>query len=428
METYLGTAKVDITPATPIPLAGFAIRKNNPYEKIASRIYARIAYFEQKDLLAGDTRKALIVSADVIWWGSDRIPFIMETMRARWNLQPEEVILHGTHSHSGPQTSSLFHPLLGTCDMEYITEMEQRLIAGVAEAIQNIEPVTIERGHDELHYGIYRRPWKSDIPAPVDPEVTVIRYVTSENSTKAFFVHFTCHPVTTTDPYVSAEFSGIAMQLLEEQLGDGIAFYLQGCCGDTNIDLSSVGTIAGRGHEEHIQHYGKLLAQTVMQIANRPLTLLAPVPLRGQKYSLALTTRPSHAGHEEWQSLIDKGAEPQSQWARHMINNDHLGLNSPSSVTLEMVRLDLAEGLSLLTFNAEMVVQYGLYTKQLSQGTVLPIAYSNGMFGYVPTAQQIREGGYEAVDSTYYFYMPGQLVESTEMNVKNKLQEIITFE
>ncbi|WP_010282114.1 hypothetical protein [Bacillus timonensis] len=42
----LGTAKIDITPLHPVPLAGFESRKDN-FEGVLHPLYARILLFEQ---------------------------------------------------------------------------------------------------------------------------------------------------------------------------------------------------------------------------------------------------------------------------------------------------------------------------------------------------------------------------------------------
>lgn len=60
----LGTAKVDITPAYPVALAGYAHRTVCS-EGISRRLYARIWFFEQP--ADGGVRRALIVQADLIW-------------------------------------------------------------------------------------------------------------------------------------------------------------------------------------------------------------------------------------------------------------------------------------------------------------------------------------------------------------------------
>lgn len=424
MLYQLGTAKIDITPQHAIPLAGFSVRNDLPFERIASRIYARIAYFRQVEN-DGTHRQALVVSADLIWWGSDRMPVILEKLKQHWGLDPAHVILHGTHSHSGPQTSSVFHPLLGSMDADYVSWLEQQLMEGVSEAVNNCEPVKLERGEADLHCGIYRRPLPPNETGPVDPEVTVIRFINNNEHTKALFVHYTCHPVTTADPYVSAEFTGVAMNKVEEKLDGAVSLFLQGCCGDTNIDLSPFNLPAAgkRGNEEHVEYFGNQLAQTVLEVMNKPMRQLEPTPLQGTSYTLPLKLQEPFT-QSELLRMAQEEKEPKKWWAQTALKNP----DPSDSIHIEMSRLDFAEEFSMLTFNAEVVAEYGLFVKQCSDHRILPVPYSNGMFGYVPTGRQIVEGGYEPNESSYYFNMPGRLDESIEGALKAKLEHIITQE
>lgn len=91
---------------------------------------------------------------------------------------------------------------------------------------------------------------------------------------------------------------------------------------------------------------------------------------------------------------------------------------------LELQRLDLARGLSLLAANAEPVVEYGLYTRQISGGSVLPAGYSNGMLGYVPTARQIAEGGYESDESGLYLLLPSRFSPEIEGRVRQAIHSL----
>jgi hypothetical protein len=47
------------------------------------------------------------------------------------------------------------------------------------------------------------------------------------------------------------------------------------------------------------------------------------------------------------------------------------------------------------------------------------------MLGYVPTADILAEGGYEAVDSTYYFAMPSVFAPEVEMVVKRAVDTLL---
>jgi hypothetical protein len=90
---------------------------------------------------------------------------------------------------------------------------------------------------------------------------------------------------------------------------------------------------------------------------------------------------------------------------------------------LEITRLELAENLILAAFNAEMVVQYGLFIKDRFNRRVLPLGYTNGMIGYVTTAEQLAEGGYEPCGSTPYFNLPAPFAAGTEARIRTAILE-----
>ncbi|GAA3405540.1 neutral/alkaline non-lysosomal ceramidase N-terminal domain-containing protein [Paenibacillus hodogayensis] len=416
MELQLGTAKADITPLAAVPLAGFAVRQNKPYEGIRSRLYARVLYLRQQ-AEGSAMRQAVIVSADLLWWGSDRMPRIRQTLAERFGLAPEAIILNGTHNHSGPQTSFGFHRLLGQADVGYVDDLERKLVQAIAAAAANIEPVTIEKGEGLSGIGVQRRKYVDgrviggpNPEGPVDPEVVVLRFRTEKGAVKAVAVHYACHPVTTNENVVSAEFSGKAMESLERRLGgDAVCLFLQGACGDINIFKESAPAelVADR---DIVDYFGLLLADTVGDVLEGPMRVLKPVPLEGRTVALPLRLKPLET-RAELEALAAAGESPYDEWAEAMLRNPD---GRPDRLLLELTRLDVAEGLSLLAMNAEVVVEYGLYVKAVSAGNVLPLPYSNGMIGYVPTQKQIAHGGYEPVLSTYYFHMPGRFDESVE--------------
>jgi hypothetical protein len=83
-----------------------------------------------------------------------------------------------------------------------------------------------------------------------------------------------------------------------------------------------------------------------------------------------------------------------------------------------MTRVAFGDQLGFFTFNAEMVVEYGLLVKRR---LLLPLAYTGGMIGYVTTEQQLAEGGYEAREAFRYFGMPGPFAVSTESRIRRAI-------
>ena len=380
----LGTAKVDITPQFPVPLAGFEFR-SGVFEQVLTRLFARIFFFQPESGPA-----VILVSADLIWWGSDRVSSMRERMRQQPGAGNAVILLHATHNHSGPQTAATLSPLIGEASPAWLETMENAVIGGIGEAVSTCETVCIARGSGVCDIGIHRRRLVDGTilmapsrDGPIDPECTVIRFQTLTGETKALLVHFTCHPTTTGGNSVHGEFCGVAMTIIEDRIGNSaIAGFLQGCCGDIRPALIRDDQFY-RGGMEDVLRLGSELSGVVLKVLASPMQPCEPTPCTAHQITLPLYF-------------------------------EHTAENTADSALLEMTRVLLGSQLGFFTFNAEMVVRYGFLIKQES---LLPLAYTGGMIGYVTTEQQLAEGGYEAREAFRYFRMPGPFAASTESRI-----------
>ncbi|WP_405449238.1 neutral/alkaline non-lysosomal ceramidase N-terminal domain-containing protein [Paenibacillus sp. HJGM_3] len=426
MEFLLGTNKIDITPDPPVPLAGYSSRQG-VFEGVHHPIYAKVLLFRQWDEEKGKARNRLLVAADLIWWGTELTEKLRRELALRWGMGAEDIVLSASHSHSGPQTSLLM-PSLGAADETYLQEVERKLLAGVEQAEANLEPVVIQRGSGTCDIGINRRKLADgkivgspNEQGPADPEVTVIRFVNRTGEAKALIVHYTCHPTTTSDNFVSSEFCGIAMERLEQEADNRcVALFLQGCCGDVRPSLHRDGKFYS-GHDEDVRRLGARFYESAREVLVRPMQTLQPCSPGGAhiKLPLSFASVPSLEELAEYSQSADAGVH---EWAKLLL--DHPELVRPAA-EFDMVRMDLSEGLSLLAMNAEMVVEYGLFVKEMSGRGVLPVAYCNGMIGYVSTARQLGEGGYEPVGSCKYFGLCSPFTEAAEPAIREKLAALI---
>jgi hypothetical protein len=83
----------------------------------------------------------------------------------------------------------------------------------------------------------------------------------------------------------------------------------------------------------------------------------------------------------------------------------------PRAMPLEIQHLRLGD-VNLLAFPAEMFVQYALdFEGQSLRKPTVVLGFTNGCWGYIPTAADYPLGGYE-VDMAYRFY--GTLMVSSE--------------
>lgn len=420
----LGTAKIDVTPRWPLPLAGYAHRVG-AFENVSQPLHARVLFFEWEE--GALSQQALLISADLIWWDEEVTTRLRHRVKQYWNLDDSTIILHATHTHSGPQTSTRFASSLGGADPMYVSSLESAVLEGTKHAHQNLEPVVVERGTSQCHIGVNRRGQVDGQAAmipnpqgPIDPEVIVLRFQRAMGNTKAVLVHYACHPTTTDENCVSPDFPGLAMQYLEDHLGEGaIAAYLQGCCGDVRPSLVEEGLFF-RGSKHDVCRLGGRLADRVINLLEGSMTKLILVPPKGSQTEISLSLEPPPNRTELETFSHDSGVV--GEWAELLIREPN---RLRQTVSLELTLLELAKGFSILAIGAELVVEYGLFIKQTFGGEVLPLPYSNSMIGYVPTTRQLAEGGYEARESTPYFMLPAAFAPGVERKVRDSIVNIV---
>ena len=416
-----GCARFDITPDWPLPLAGFASRTGLS-EGIASPLHVRAVFLESHT--GGSVSRAVIVSADILWWAPEYVAKYQTGISVMFHVPAENIILAATHNHSGPQTSRRFAPSLGLPDPRFTKLLTMAALRAIHSAKAAREPVTIRRYRGSHHLGVHRRAWidgefqlAPNPDGPSDPDLSVIAFERADGSPHSFLVHYACHPVISSANLISGEFPGATICALEERTG-AVSLFLQGCSGDINPAGRHWSQFASGGEDE-ITRYGLALADRVLEMRASHGEHLAPVPIRSETRDipLAFASTPSDA------EIISASMQPgiDGEWGKALLEDS--SLRQPSA-TLAMRRLDIADQLSLLTTNAEVVVEYGLFAKALSGG-VLPVTCCNGMIGYVPTAAQIAEGGYEPDGSTRYFLLPSRFSPVIERDVRQAIENLI---
>ncbi|WP_127578746.1 neutral/alkaline non-lysosomal ceramidase N-terminal domain-containing protein [Paenibacillus koleovorans] len=420
----LGVAKIDISPEQYVPLAGFGNRKGL-MEGVAAPIFLRANAFIQR--VDGVERRALVVQADIIWWGPERMEGIRRRLADSFGLKPELMILSATHTHGAPQTTFAFIETLGLPETAYIEQLEESLIEAVREAFERAEPVRIERGRGECRIGIHRRKLVDGImemapnpDGPLDPHVELVRFITDSGDTSAVWLHYTCHPTTTGVNSLHGDFPGAASERLEMYLGGGaVVSFLQGCCGDTRPALIRDNKFYS-GTLEEAEELGLQLADAAEEVfAAGRFASIEPGILDGRQVVVGLPFQPLPS-MAEIAATADHPGVP-SEWARKLTSQPEL---LQPEIPLELTKLELAPDLSLLAMNGEIVLEYGLKVKRLSGGSTLPLGYCNGMVGYVPTAAQVDEGGYEGGGSSKLFSLPAVFDRSLEQVIEAGIAEL----
>jgi hypothetical protein len=379
-----------------------------------------------------DRQQAVFVSADLIFLPRNSIASLRKQIFTKWGIAESSILLHATHTHSSPYPAYGYYASVydSTLDEEfdnYIKGVEAAVMEGIGNALNGLEPVTIERGSGQCLFSSYRRKEEEgkwvmapNDKGPNDQEVSVIRFKKRNGTTKALMVHYTCHPTTTYEDFYSSDYPGTAMDLIEERLeADAVSMFLQGCCGDIRPGIIREGHYV-HGSESDVLRLAGLLAEEVTAVLERPLSSVKPSHLisRSQQVELPFRTVPSMDELEANQD--DPGL--MGRWSRKLLANPQF---LTSHDTLELTYIQLANELSFLAMSGEMVVAYGLNIKQEYKGTTIPIGYTNGNAGYIPTAEQLEQGGYEAYDFFYKQGLPSPYDSRIEDLIREAISELV---
>jgi len=411
----MGSASADITPGWSLTLAGFAAR-TGPSQGVSQPIRVRVSVLESRDDM-GEANRAVVAVADMLWWGPQQVPALRAEIAAVTGAPEANILLSATHTHSGPQTTTRASATIGVVDPRFLDLLRERTLDAARAAAARLEPVTVSR-LDGTHGLGFNRRYALNPHGPEDQALVVLRFDRANGEPATLWVHYTCHPVITQEPLISGEFCGVAMDLLESRHGV-TALYLQGCCGDINPRVGNEQRTV-RGTNGDVERIGEEFAGAVTGLlANGEARRLRPVPLAATHLDVDLpyATLPTVA------ELQAQANEPDvyGELARAML--DHPDWLAPS-IPLHLQRLDVADGLSLLAMNGEIVVEYGLRIREAGGGATLPMGYANGMTGYVPTARIIAEGGYEAGEARPYFFLPAPFDPTVETVMNDAIDRI----
>ncbi|MEM1483335.1 alkaline ceramidase [Oscillospiraceae bacterium PP1C4] len=404
----LGTAKLSITPQKPVRLCGYATR-TTAFDEVKEDIFLRVQLHQHEN------ETLLFLYADLLWWGSDFVNEAYQKIAGICDIPSEHIFFVASHNHSGPPTSKSFTPTLETYDADYAQFLLNRIVEGVLQAMQDIEPVTACRYNGSTALNVFRRvmvdgeiKMKPNYEVPADHTLTILAFHRPDGSLKASMLHYPCHANLSDGNAVQPDYPGIALRMLDDTYSGSVSIFLQGCTADLRPNSVLGHRFISNSYErvlifaeDFYNDCKALLQQKAEQITPqfRVKKQLLPLPLEG------VLTMEELKIHSQTQQGVER------EWAEAVLAKD----NRPTE-ELELSWIDYGDHLRFYTFNAEVSQYYAAFARELDPKAIC-IAYTNGMIGYLSTAEQIAQGGYEPKGSALYFALAG--------TYKPEIEEII---
>lgn len=417
----VGTAWEEITPDKPLPLLG--------------QMHVRLGQYKHDPLTVNAVvfddgqQRVAVLSVDVCVIPAALIQQLQQACAAAVAIKPEAVLIAATHTHVAPCTTN---QLVGEVDPAFLQRLEEATAQAVQRAVQDLEEVELSAGSGYLaNMGWNRRgmrrdgschmywgSWKADfvgIEGPRDGEVAVVFARKPNGQVKAVVSSFATHPnCVEGESYYSADLPGQVRRVLRGALGEEVGVvYLTGAAGNTapSIMENNPQSIQPWRGESGLVRSGLYLGGEMLKIIAEQTTPMVDPVVRHAQAQLDIPMR-------EWDAWADltefKGGmleffeQSRADWPR-MLREDN-----PVPIRLHVLRL----GDAALCFNpTELYVEFGLAIKQKSPArTTLIAELTDGYWGYVPTPEAIRHGGYSALSASHTRLIPEggwMIVETT---------------
>lgn len=238
----IGLAKSDVTPRVGVELAGFGpfiLRRSNT---VREPLYARAMAVEQGG------RTLMLISCDLIGVAAEVTRGVREILAARAGLDPDSVMLHCTHTHSGPNCAG--YAGWGALDEPYLETLPRHIAAAALAALGNLQEATLshaevpcegiglnrERDRDAPPLAdVLREEWRPAKPEFTDTTCHVVR-ADAGGRCIGFLSYFGCHPVVccAATHAIHGDYCGVATNLIEKDHPGSTGLFLLGANGDVN--------------------------------------------------------------------------------------------------------------------------------------------------------------------------------------------------
>ncbi len=422
-EFRAGVARIEITPPVPFWLSGYAAR-TNPAPTVRTPLWAKALA-----LADADGTRAVIVTTDLIGLPAEISEAAAERLARRHRLPRAAMVFNSSHTHAGPaiwpnlRVMFDFPPAEQERVRRYAETLTERLVRVAGEALDRLAPADLAFGRGTAGFAVNRRqvtPQGIRIgvnPAgPVDHSVPVLRVRGADSRLRAVLFGYACHNTTLGGDFyeVDGDYAGAAQRVLEQAHPGATALFLMLCGGDQNPNP--------RGRVEHVEQYGRQLADAVTRTLHGPLAPVRP-PIRAAHQLVALEFAP-HT-RETFEVEARDGNVFRQRRARLMLEAYARG-RPVRHLPYPVQALSLGGDFTLLALGGEVVVDYARRAAHEFPRPGLVVAgYCNDVACYIPSRRVLEEGGYEAVDSMIYYGQPGPFAPDVEELVFAAVREVL---
>jgi neutral ceramidase len=224
---------------------------------------------------------------------------------------------------------------------------------------------------------------------PADRTMPLLKVASPDGKLRAVVFGAATHNTTLTgDEYrISGDYAGFAQDYVQKQLPGVQAMFVQGFAGDSNPHP--------RGTVDLARQHGEALGREVLRVLDTKLApIQGPLNLQFAHVDIPLAAVPPRA---EIEKMTARGSPSWRAWmAVQMLQALDKGQKLPTYYRAPIAVWQFGSDLTLVALAGEVVVDYASLIEQAIGPMQLWLsAYNNDVFGYLPSARVVAEGGYE---------------------------------
>jgi len=412
-----GVASADITPQSPIRMAGYAARLSTDADSVLQPIAA-------KALAIGSDEQhpTLLITVDLVGIPWRITKNVVDFLSKEKGINPAQIAICASHTHGGPEVGNLINilqyrdghfsdSLLALKQLieitQYTEQLTQKLKDLAITALNNRKPSLVSWGQGQAQFASNRR----TKDGPVDLALPILRITEPNGALKAVFMNYACHGTTLggEEHKIHGDWIAEAHRVIEERHPGTTALIALGCAGDANP--------APRGSIENMKQHGKEIADNLDRLLTAQLQPINTPPSGTMEWiKLPFSKVPSAAELIEW----TKDPSVKGYYARLALERLERGESIPPVVDYPFQVWNFDNKMAMVNLAGEVVVDYSIRLKEAYGAERLWVnAYSNDVPSYIASRRVIGEGGYEPESSMYWYNKPSPFVPEVEDMIVN---------
>jgi len=391
-----GAAKHDITPPVGYPLAGYSNR-------VQGSIGVHDPLFAKALVLRAGGETIGIISCDIISTPQKSVEEARRLIEKETGVPGSAVMVHGTHTHTGPNNEAMGE--------EWKTVLGRKMAGAFLEAWRKLKPAKIGFGSGESFVGVNRRNPSSPVKphflyswpdGPFEPLVKILRVDQLNDGTICTIVNYGCHGVTLgpNELLISRDFSGYAVDLLEEAKPGSVCMFLNAPCGNVNPrwiwEIPQPEGAAPRFNWAGLKpKWNDLKSEERFKEAERLGNSLGGESLKTLEQIIDFRDDVEIASKSKEIKLPVQEVLP--AWFERRFEKMK---EDYRDITVELQAFKIGDG-AVLALPGEVFLELGIEIRRRSpfKHTFVAELCNQEWIGYVPTPQAYGEGGYEPTTS-----------------------------